>query len=60
MAGEQNTMMQLYNITGKQLRQIELHNGLNTEDFSYLSGGVYLLKADTGSGIVTRKITIFR
>ncbi|MDB5281747.1 MAG: hypothetical protein JWO06_822 [Bacteroidota bacterium] len=52
--------VQLYDITGKLLKGFVLHKGLNTEDVSELSAGLYLLSVDTGAGIVTRKVTILR
>jgi len=57
-SGAKNAVMKFYNITGEELMQQELTSGLNGADISAFPPGIYLLRADTGSGTVTKKVTV--
>ena len=59
-AGNRNTEMKLYNLTGKELLQVQLREGANNIDASYLSSGIYLIRIATEAGSVTRKLTVIK
>lgn len=50
----------LYDITGKELRQQDLHKGINVMEVSNLSSGIYLAALYSATGTDTRKIMIYR
>ncbi len=52
--------MKIYSVTGEELLQQELREGLNTVGVSSLPSGIYLVRTNTKSGIVTKKVTIIR
>ena len=55
---KKNCTMKIHSITGEKLLQQELCEGLNVSDVSSLPSGIYLVRTDTESGIVTKKVTI--
>ncbi len=59
-SGKKNGQMKVYNVTGAELLQQELSEGMNVVDLAALGSGVYLVRTDTEAGIVTKKVTIIK
>lgn len=60
LTGISKAIAKVYNLTGEEVLQIELREGLNTAGAYALPSGFYLVRTDTGSGTVTNKVTIIR
>lgn len=56
--GNKNTIVHVFDITGKKLFTQPLVTGLNQLDISTWPSGVYLLQASTESGTATKKVTV--
>lgn len=52
--------IELYSVTGKLQRSMELGKTTNSFDISNLNNGIYLLKISTDSALVTRKVVIMK
>ncbi len=52
-----SSVMTIYDVSGRALRQVNLHAGVNEINIDYLDGGqLYLLKISNASGTVTKKM----
>ena len=58
--GSETAVMKLYDLTGNLVASHPLHQGLNTEDISSLSEGVYLARIDSPSASGMRKLVVCR
>ncbi len=58
--GKKSGLIKIYSIAGAELLKQELNEGVNVAGVSSLPSGVYLVRTDTESGIVTKKVTIIR
>lgn len=58
--GIHSAVAKFYTLAGQEIITATINEGLTTIDVAALPAGLYLLKADTGSGVVTRKVTIVR
>ena len=53
-----NSQIELIDLNGQLVKQLELQSGLNTVDVSYLNRGVYLLRIANYSGSSISKIVL--
>lgn len=53
-----NLSAELVTIMGTTVQQINLKKGQNKIDLSHLSKGIYILKMNSGSGLITKKVIL--
>ncbi len=53
-------VLKIYDLNGREMFQEELHAGVNHLETTLLSQGVYIVKTESKTGTVTRKVTILR
>lgn len=52
----QDATLRVLDIGGRELRKMELHEGINTLDFSGLTPGVYVMRVESAAGVQTAKV----
>ncbi len=60
LLSSEKAVMKIYNLTGEEMLSTEITQGINQVSTGLLSAGVYIAKLDTGTNMVTRKVTIIK